>query len=521
MKVVIFRSICGFGDRLQMLGRLLYYCKTHNLKICIDWSDFVWGGGILDFHDFFDVVGVETIKKKEVLEYIRKKKNKIQIVPPVWNYESLKNDLNMSQHHEEYDFNIHFKNTDKNELLEGDIFVSNGIVETQYKPIDIVEHIRIKPNVLKIIKTKLKDFDYNNVVHIRGTDKLLTSIDALYDQFKDHPEKLNIITDDILYYNKLKQQLPNIRLLNPEANIIKINEQQKRDNHLIGIHYVLQRDLNQYKVRKYDLIIDLLVDWTAIVFSKKVYGNMNSCFFKTSNLMKTIDVKNVIKMFNGWCPCVYWVVEQEPVIKYYSQINQDKDIIDFYKNKTNGYFVDVGAHDGTWFSNTRMLEESYNWKGVCAEPNPKNYNKLIECRSAYCSSKAVYSTSNDTLSFSVCNGDGNYDMLSGLTDELKGTYKQIVENNSILIKVETITLNDLLDEAKAPTFIEYLSLDTEGSEYEILKAFDFSKYTFGRIDVEHNNIEPIRSHIRTLLESNGYIYLKENQWDDCYVHSSI
>ena len=330
MKVVIFRSICGFGDRLQMLGRLLMYCKLHNLKICIDWSDFVWGGGILDFHDFFDVVGVETIKKKEVLEYIRKKKNKIQIVPPVWNYESLKNDLNMSQHHEEYDFNIHFKHPtriDANQeienikankciafedvkLLEGDIFVSNGIVETQYRPMDLLEHIRFKPNVLKIIKTKLKDFDYKNVVHIRGTDKLLTNIDALYDQFKDHPETLNIITDDILYYNKLKQRLPNIRLLNPEANIIKINEQQVRDNHLIGIHYVLQRDLNQYKVRKYDLIIDLLVDWTAIIFSKQTYGNMNSCFFKTSNLMKLIDVKHVIKMFNGWCPSIYWVVEQ-------------------------------------------------------------------------------------------------------------------------------------------------------------------------------------------------------------------
>jgi hypothetical protein len=322
MKVVIFRSICGFGDRLQMLGRVLYYCKIHNLKICIDWSDIVWGGGILDFHDFFDVVGIETIKKKEVLEYIRKKKHKIQIVPPVWNYENLKSHLTTAQHIEEYDFNLAFKNKtsiDANQeienikankgialedvkLLEGDIFVCNGIVETLYRPLDILDHIRIKPNVLKLIKTKLKYFDYKIVVHIRGTDKRLTNIDVLYEQFKDHAETLNIITDDILYYNKLKERLPNIRLLNPEANIMKINEQPVRDNHLIGVHYLLPEELSQYKVRKYDLIIDLLVDWTAIVFSRNTYGNMNSCFFKSSNLMKLIDIKYVKQLYNGWCP---------------------------------------------------------------------------------------------------------------------------------------------------------------------------------------------------------------------------
>ena len=70
-------------------------------------------------------------------------------------------------------------------------------------------------------------------------------------------------------------------------------------------------------------------------------------------------------------------------------------------------------------------------------------------------------------------------------------------------------------------FIEYLSLDTEGSEYEILKGFDFSKYTFGYIDVEHNFEEPTRTHIRNLLEENGYIYICENNWDDCYKHSSV
>lgn len=519
MKVVIFRSLCGFGDRIQMLGRLINYCKLHKLKLCVDWSDYVWGGRILDFDDFFDVIGIETIKKKEVLEYIRKKKNKIQIVPSLWNYENLKDHMSPAYNFESYDFTLPFKNienSDELKLLDGDVFVSNGIVTSQYRPYDIIENIRFKPNILQLIKTKLKDFSFNNLVHIRGTDNQLNTIDAIYNQFKDHPETLNIITDDFILFKQLQQRLPNIKLLNPQSNSMKINQYINRGNTTIGTHHMTPMDLAVFKVRKYDLIIDLLVDWTAIVFTESTFGNPKSCFFNTANMMKQLPIKYVSKLFNDWTP----IINIKQVV-YYSQINQDKDIIDFYKNKKNGYFVDLGAHDGTWFSNTKMLEESYNWKGICAEPNPNNYNKLIECRSAYCSSKAVYSSSNQTLSFSICNGDANYDMLSGLTKDLQGTYKQIVENNSTLIEVETITLNDLLDEAKAPAFIEYLSLDTEGSEYEILKAFDFSKYIFGRIDVEHNNIEPIRSHIRTLLESNGYNYLKENQWDDCYVHSSI
>ena len=85
----------------------------------------------------------------------------------------------------------------------------------------------------------------------------------------------------------------------------------------------------------------------------------------------------------------------------------------------------------------------------------------------------------------------------------------------------TISLLDVLDNANAPLFIEYMSLDTEGSELEILKNFDFRKYTFGLIDVEHNFVEPRRTEIKNLLLSNGYIYIGGNQWDDMYKHSSV
>ena len=75
--------------------------------------------------------------------------------------------------------------------------------------------------------------------------------------------------------------------------------------------------------------------------------------------------------------------------------------------------------------------------------------------------------------------------------------------------------------ANAPKFIEFLSLDTEGSEYDILQAHDFDQYLFGYICIEHNFIEVNRQKIRKLLESKGYIFVRENHVDDDYIHSSI
>jgi hypothetical protein len=87
--------------------------------------------------------------------------------------------------------------------------------------------------------------------------------------------------------------------------------------------------------------------------------------------------------------------------------------------------------------------------------------------------------------------------------------------------MQTISLNDLLERFEAPPFIEYLSLDTEGSEYEILRTLDFNKWQFGIIDVEHNHIEPRRTMIKQLLCSNGYTYLGANQFDDSYRLNSL
>ena len=202
----------------------------------------------------------------------------------------------------------------------------------------------------------------------------------------------------------------------------------------------------------------------------------------------------------------------------YSQLGQDLEVLNVYNNKSNGFFIEVGASDGIELSNTYLLETKYNWRGICCEPIPAKFEKLVINRpKATCIKDAVYSTSGLTLTFDISN---YYSLLSGISEHIDA-HKKSVDQNKQTINVQTISLLDVLDKANAPSFIEYMSLDTEGSEFEILKNFDFSKYTFGLIDVEHNYIEPRRSQIKNLLLANGYVYKGENKWDDMYKHHSL
>jgi hypothetical protein len=85
------------------------------------------------------------------------------------------------------------------------------------------------------------------------------------------------------------------------------------------------------------------------------------------------------------------------------------------------------------------------------------------------------------------------------------------------VELTTTTLGDILDRAKAPNFIHYISLDIEGAELEALKGFPFSKYKVGAFTVEHAYVEPKRSQIRALLENRGCRFVRSAAQDDYYI----
>lgn len=192
----------------------------------------------------------------------------------------------------------------------------------------------------------------------------------------------------------------------------------------------------------------------------------------------------------------------------FSQFGQDVHLMTHvYPNKKNGYFVEIGAHDGVNMSNTLLMENEFEWRGLCIEPNPRNYAKLVKARKCQKSPYAVYNVDDVEVDFM----DDPKGGCSGIADTATGAKFPI-------IKVKTKKLTTLLQKHNAPRFIEYLSIDTEGSEYDILAAHDFEKYRFGYICVEHNFIEENRVKIRKLLESKGYQFARTNHVDDEYIY---
>lgn len=91
--------------------------------------------------------------------------------------------------------------------------------------------------------------------------------------------------------------------------------------------------------------------------------------------------------------------------------------------------------------------------------------------------------------------------------------------------VKTISLNDLLDKFEAPRHIEFMSIDTEGSELEIIGGLNFSKYSFSVICIEHNELIEKREAIRSIFEKNDYIRLPLSESltkvDDWYVNKIV
>ena len=112
----------------------------------------------------------------------------------------------------------------------------------------------------------------------------------------------------------------------------------------------------------------------------------------------------------------------------------------------------------------------------------------------------------------------NYAEISTIDSFSDKDFHSLGRQKGIKYEVTTISLIDLLRKYKSPQYIDYLSIDTEGSEYEILNAFDFNEYKFGIITVEHN-YTPEREKIFTLLSSKGYkrMYQDISLFDDWYI----
>jgi len=205
-------------------------------------------------------------------------------------------------------------------------------------------------------------------------------------------------------------------------------------------------------------------------------------------------------------------------MKFYSQYKQDKWLYDnYFKNKKNGVFLEIGADDGVDKSNTKFFEDN-GWEGMCIEPSPKRFKLLKENRNCICENYAVSDTVGEVDFMDICGwGKG----LSGIIDKYSPEHKNRIESEIThplnegkeIVKVRTELLNNLLDKHKMYD-IDFCTIDTEGGEFDILKTLNLDKYNINIIIVENNYRDSL---VNELLKSKGYEKIHKLTIDDVYI----
>ena len=188
------------------------------------------------------------------------------------------------------------------------------------------------------------------------------------------------------------------------------------------------------------------------------------------------------------------------VLKSKSQFGQDLLVLGLLDWKREGYFVEIGATDGINLSNSHLLEQEFKWNGILVEPDKYWHAQLEENRNALIDKRCVWSKTGERIQFF----SSDVHELSTIEKFRGSDFHFESRRLGSTYEVQTVTLTDLLDEHNAPRVLDYLSVDTEGSEFEILSSLNFDKYDVRVISVEHNH-SPRRALIFNFLTDLGYI----------------
>ncbi|GJD54716.1 FkbM family methyltransferase [Methylobacterium dankookense] len=196
-----------------------------------------------------------------------------------------------------------------------------------------------------------------------------------------------------------------------------------------------------------------------------------------------------------------------------AQILQDLWVTFETGGRRDGFFVEFGATNGRTNSNTFLLEDGYGWTGILAEPNPIWHADLARNRGCAIEHRCIAARSGETVEF-LATDDPE---LSALATCAANDHFASVRSTAPRIKVDTLSLNDLLAEHGAPRRIDYMSVDTEGSELEIMRAFDFDRYDVRLLSIEHNNTSN-EAGLDALMQARGYVrrFPEYSQWDAWY-----
>lgn len=203
--------------------------------------------------------------------------------------------------------------------------------------------------------------------------------------------------------------------------------------------------------------------------------------------------------------------------KFEGQLGQDAIAYSILHKKQNGFFVDIGANDGISISNSYLFER-LGWRGFCVEANPQTYATLKQNRRCDTYNLAIFSKNIGITTFVA--SDSDCSALDTLEMNLTKSHKERIDGlgETKTISVKTATFNEVMQNYPDVRHIDFMTLDVEGGEMEVLRGIDFDKYSFGVMTIEHNYTEQ-KEKIIEFLSKKGYRILMQNAWDIMFVKS--
>lgn len=207
------------------------------------------------------------------------------------------------------------------------------------------------------------------------------------------------------------------------------------------------------------------------------------------------------------------------VKRYFSQYGEDFLLWNFFDFKPQGFFVDIGAFDGIHLSNSYSFELA-GWRGICLEPHPFYFNLCLQNRpNSICLNKACGREEKQGVVFHVDN-TGLFSSFSHIGEEenIKGHFSLLngLQMKTDTIEVDIIPCNSILENFPPGCGIDFVSIDVEGAELDVLHGFDLGKYAPRVIVVETNTPEAVRE-IDTYLQGAGYMFARRTNANSLYV----